>query len=64
VTGAAEQHRPPLSTLKEAQSELRFPMNLIPALKQMPASDIRDWTALRAWAHGSAAPLQTDRPEP
>ena len=29
---------------------LRFPMNLIPALKQMPASDIRDWTAIRAWA--------------
>lgn len=31
---------------------LRFPYNLIPALKQMPASDIRDWTAIRAWANG------------
>jgi menaquinone-dependent protoporphyrinogen oxidase len=29
---------------------LRFPYNLIPALKQMPASDIRDWEAIRAWA--------------
>jgi menaquinone-dependent protoporphyrinogen oxidase len=36
-------------------AKLRFPMNLIPALKQMPASDIRDWTAIRAWAHGLAA---------
>jgi menaquinone-dependent protoporphyrinogen oxidase len=34
---------------------LRFPMNLLPALKQMPASDIRDWTAIRAWAYGLAA---------
>jgi menaquinone-dependent protoporphyrinogen oxidase len=33
---------------------LRFPYNLIPALKQMPASDIRDWTAIRAWASGLA----------
>lgn len=29
---------------------LRFPYNLIPALKQMPASDLRDWDAIRAWA--------------
>ena len=40
---------------------LRFPMNLIPALKQMPASDIRDWPAIRAWAHGLAAQLQVAR---
>jgi menaquinone-dependent protoporphyrinogen oxidase len=40
---------------------LRFPMNLIPALKQMPASDIRDWTAIRAWASGLAAQLQPNR---
>jgi len=29
---------------------LRFPWNLIPAMKQMPASDLRDWDAIRAWA--------------
>jgi menaquinone-dependent protoporphyrinogen oxidase len=29
---------------------LRFPMNLIPGLKKMPASDIRNWDAIRAWA--------------
>ena len=34
--------------------QLRFPMNLIPALKRMPASDVRDWTAIRAWASGLA----------
>jgi menaquinone-dependent protoporphyrinogen oxidase len=28
---------------------LRFPYNLIPALKNMPASDARDWNAIRAW---------------
>jgi menaquinone-dependent protoporphyrinogen oxidase len=38
-------------------AKLRFPMNLIPALKQMPASDVRDWTAIRAWASGLAAQL-------
>ena len=31
-------------------TKLRFPWNLVPALKQMPASDIRDWAAIRAWA--------------
>ena len=30
--------------------KLTFPHNLVPALKNMPASDIRDWTAIRAWA--------------
>lgn len=37
---------------------LRFPWNLVPALKQMPASDIRDWTAIRTWASNLAAKLQ------
>jgi menaquinone-dependent protoporphyrinogen IX oxidase len=37
---------------------LRFPMNLIPALKQMPAGDIRDWTAIRAWASGLVTQLE------
>jgi menaquinone-dependent protoporphyrinogen oxidase len=30
--------------------KLHFPYNLIPALKQMPAADLRDWTAIRVWA--------------
>lgn len=29
---------------------LTFPFNLIPALKEMPASDIRDWAAIDTWA--------------
>ncbi len=40
---------------KHDPAKLSFPYNLIPALKQMPASDIRDWTAIRAWASGLAA---------
>jgi len=39
-------------------ANLRFPYNLVPALKQMPASDIRDWTAIRAWASNLAAKFQ------
>jgi len=39
-------------------TNLRFPWNLVPALKQMPASDIRDWTAIRAWASNLAEKLQ------
>lgn len=31
-------------------SKFRFPHNLIPAMNKMPASDIRDWTAIRTWA--------------
>ncbi|HZU85958.1 MAG TPA: flavodoxin domain-containing protein [Anaerolineaceae bacterium] len=31
-------------------THLRFPWNLLPALKKIPASDIRDWEAIRAWA--------------
>jgi len=37
-------------------ANLRFPLNLVPALRQMPASDLRDWTAIRAWAD-SVRPL-------
>ncbi len=39
-------------------AKLRFPMTLIPALKKMPASDIRDWAAIRAWARDLAPKLQ------
>ncbi len=38
--------------------KLTFPHNLVPALKNMPASDIRDWTAIRAWASDLAAQVQ------
>ncbi len=38
--------------------KLTFPYNLLPALKNMPASDVRDWTAIRAWASNLAASLQ------
>jgi menaquinone-dependent protoporphyrinogen oxidase len=38
--------------------KLTFPHNLIPALKNMPASDIRDWTAVRAWASNLATQFQ------
>jgi menaquinone-dependent protoporphyrinogen oxidase len=31
-------------------TRLRFPYNLIPALKQTPASDVRNWDEIRAWA--------------
>jgi len=37
---------------------LRFPYNLVPGLKKMPVSDIRDWDAIRAWAGGLPARLQ------
>ena len=35
-------------------AKLRFPYNLVPYLKRLPASDIRDWTAIRAWARSVA----------
>jgi menaquinone-dependent protoporphyrinogen oxidase len=38
--------------------KLTFPHNLVPALKKMPASDVRDWTAIRAWANDLAAQFQ------
>ena len=31
-------------------AKLRFPFNLAPLLRQTPASDIRDWPAIRTWA--------------
>jgi menaquinone-dependent protoporphyrinogen oxidase len=35
-----------------------FPHNLIPAMKKMPASDIRDWDAIRLWAAGLPAAMR------
>lgn len=39
-------------------TKLRFPYNLIPALKQMPAADLRDWTAIRSWSNDLVDKLQ------
>ncbi len=39
-------------------STLRFPWNLIPALRRMPPSDLRDWDAIRGWASMVAGQLQ------
>jgi len=38
--------------------KLTFPYNLISALKNMPPSDVRDWTAIRAWASDLATQFQ------
>jgi len=38
-------------------AKLRFPYNLVPYLKRLPASDIRDWNAIRAWASTVAEKL-------
>lgn len=38
--------------------KLTFPHNMIPALKRQPASDIRDFATIRAWADNLAATLQ------
>jgi menaquinone-dependent protoporphyrinogen oxidase len=35
-------------------ASLRFPYNLIPALKKMPASDERDWEAMGVWVKNAA----------
>jgi menaquinone-dependent protoporphyrinogen oxidase len=43
-------------------AKLRFPLNLFPAMKKMPASDIRDWAAIRAWASDLAAKLSSASP--
>jgi len=44
-------------------AKLSFPWNLVPALRQMPASDIRDWTAIRAWASSLPDKLQPALPQ-
>lgn len=37
---------------------LSFPFSLLPALKQLPASDIRDWDVIRAWTKELTGKLQ------
>ena len=29
---------------------LRFPFNILPGMKKIPAIDVRDWAAIRSWA--------------
>lgn len=41
-------------------NRLRFPWNLLPALRNMPPSDLRDWEAIRAWASRLAVALQPE----
>lgn len=41
-------------------AKLRFPDNLIPALRRLPASDMRDWEAIRTWANHLAEKLQPE----
>jgi len=33
-------------------SKLRLPWSLLPALRHMPPSDLRDWDAISSWANG------------
>lgn len=40
--------------------KLRFPLNILPGLKQIPASDLRDWTKIRNWANELAAMLRVE----
>jgi len=39
-------------------AKLHFPWNLLPALNKLPASDVRDWTAIRAWENSLVAKLR------
>jgi menaquinone-dependent protoporphyrinogen oxidase len=37
---------------------LRFPYNLVPGLKKLPATDIRDWEAIKAWGSELAGKMK------
>jgi len=37
---------------------LRFPFNVLPGMKKLPTSDIRDWDAIAAWGRGLAESLE------
>lgn len=41
-------------------ARLKFPWSLIPALKQKPACDLRDWQAIRDWAAGLVTLFQSE----
>jgi menaquinone-dependent protoporphyrinogen oxidase len=40
-------------------AKLHLPYSLIPALRQMPPGDLRDWDAIRTWADSLAVQLST-----
>ena len=42
-------------------AKLSFPYNLF--MRQVPASDLRDWTSIRAWASSLTAKLQPALPQ-
>ncbi|HEU5383580.1 MAG TPA: flavodoxin domain-containing protein [Ktedonobacteraceae bacterium] len=42
--------------------KLTFPHNLLPALKNMPPSDARDWETIRTWANDLAVQLRPSLP--
>jgi menaquinone-dependent protoporphyrinogen oxidase len=39
-------------------TKLGFPFSLIPPLRKLPARDVRDWMAIRAWASDLASTLK------
>lgn len=41
-------------------ARLAFPMNMFPALKQMPAVNIRDWEVIRGWAQRMGEKLSSE----
>ncbi len=43
-------------------NHLRFPWSLLVGLKAVPANDLRDWDAIRAWAEGLAQAFSAARP--
>ncbi len=43
---------------KMEPAKFRFPYSLIPAMRKLPASDIRNWAAIQAWASSLPAKLQ------
>jgi menaquinone-dependent protoporphyrinogen oxidase len=44
-------------------AKLRLPYSLIPAMHQMPPSDLRDWDAIRAWADNLAVQFSITTPD-
>lgn len=42
--------------------KLSFPWNLLPALKNVPANDLRDWSAIHSWANSLFPNFQSPIP--
>jgi menaquinone-dependent protoporphyrinogen oxidase len=42
-------------------ARLRFPYSFLPAMKKIPASDIRDWTKIKSWAENLPALLKLNQ---